>query len=387
MKPLGALISRGEGRNKGAKRRERGDGSLYRRPGTRYWWIAYSVAGKRVPESTGTTNRREAADVLRDRLSKVAAGQVTVQRPSRLTFEDLRAGLVEDYKQRGRRSLDRAERALAHLAEFFAGYRALAITPASVAAYTGERLSAGAARASVHYEVAILKRAVAIAGRQRILPARLDCENVTVENARRGFFEREEFETLRAKLPPELRRVVTFAYVTGWRVQSEVLPLGWSQVDLTAGVVRLEPGTTKSGAGREFPFAAHPELAAVLKAQRASADEIERTTGRPVHFVFHRADGRQIRSFRWAWRSACKAAKLVGRIPHDFRRTAVRNLARAGVPRSVAMELVGHRTEAIYRRYAIVATSDLSDGVARLAGLAEEPRVLPFQRRAQGAGR
>ena len=60
------------------------------------------------------------------------------------------------------------------------------------------------------------------------------------------------------------------------------------------------------------------------------------------------------------------------RIPHDFRRTAVRNLERAGVPRSVAMKLTGHKTESIYRRYAIVYEADLSEGVEKLSALINE---------------
>ena len=66
-------------------------------------------------------------------------------------------------------------------------------------------------------------------------------------------------------------------------------------------------------------------------------------------------------------KTACKAAGAPGRIPHDFRRTAVRNLERAGVPRSVAMKMVGHKTEAIYRRYAIVSDADLQDAAKKLA--------------------
>ena len=82
-------------------------------------------------------------------------------------------------------------------------------------------------------------------------------------------------------------------------------------------------------------------------------------------FVFHR-DGKRIRDFRGAFETACKAAGCPGRIPHDFRRTAVRNLERAGVPRSAAMAMVGHKTEAIYRRYAIVDAGALCDAAAKI---------------------
>ncbi len=80
---------------------------------------------------------------------------------------------------------------------------------------------------------------------------------------------------------------------------------------------------------------------------------------------------------RAEWRSACRRAKLIGKIPHDFRRTAVRNLERAGVPRSVAMKLVGHKTEAIYQRYAITNEQDLREGVSKLARLHEPAENKP----------
>ena len=128
-------------------------------------------------------------------------------------------------------------------------------------------------------------------------------------------------------------------------------------------MVRLEPGTTKNRLGRMFPFT--PELAGLLEAQRARTEAISREIGRIIPSVFHRR-GVMIKSIRGAWRSACRAAGLAGRIPHDFRRTAVRNLERAGVPRSVAMQMVGHKTEAIYRRYAIVSEADLRDAAVRL---------------------
>jgi integrase len=61
-------------------------------------------------------------------------------------------------------------------------------------------------------------------------------------NVRQGFFEQDQFERVLKHLPEDLRPVVTFAFITGWRIKSEVLPLEWHQVDFTGGTVRLEPG-------------------------------------------------------------------------------------------------------------------------------------------------
>ena len=84
--------------------------------------------------------------------------------------------------------------------------------------------------------------------------------------------------------------------------------------------------------------------------------------------MFHR-EGSPIKEFKGAWKSACQKAGCPGLIPHDFRRTAVRNLERAGVSRSVAMKLTGHQTESVYSRYAIVDERDLAEGVKKLAAL------------------
>jgi integrase len=166
-----------------------------------------------------------------------------------------------------------------------------------------------------------------------------------------------------------------FAFLTGWRIKSEILPLKWGvNVDLRAGEVRLEPGTTKNDEGRVFPFSILPELAEMLARQKRRTLAIEKATGRVVPWVFHRG-GDRIKDFRGEWDRATNAAGISRKIPHDFRRTAVRNLERAGVPRSVAMQLVGHKTESIYRRYAIVPKQDLLYGLKRLATYRAELRA------------
>jgi integrase len=119
-------------------------------------------------------------------------------------------------------------------------------------------------------------------------------EMLTERNTRRGFFEREQFEAVRHRLPESARPPATFAYITGWRLKSEILTLQWRQVDFKAGVVRLEPDTTKNREGRMFPMT--PELRAVLEAQRAATTTLERQTKSIVPWVFHWTQG-----FTKAW--------------------------------------------------------------------------------------
>ena len=133
---------------------------------------------------------------------------------------------------------------------------------------------------------------------------------------------------------------------------------------MKACIVRLDVGTTKNERGRVLPFGELQELHAALKEQKRLSQDLSRH-GVICPWVFNR-DGKPIRSFKGAWEVACRAAGCPGRIPHDLRRTAVRNFERAGVPRSIAMQITGHKTESVYRRYDIVDEADLAEGLRRL---------------------
>jgi integrase len=184
------------------------------------------------------------------------------------------------------------------------------------------------------------------------------------DNARKGFFERFQLDAVLTFLSDDLKPVSEAAYITGWRVRSELLTRQWFQIDFEAGWLRIDPGETKNGEGRNFPLT--PELRAVLERQRARTFAVEKATGQIIPWVFHRK-GKPIKDFYAAWRRATLKAGVPDRILHDFRRTAVRNLERAGVPRSDAMAMVGHRTESIYRRYAISDEASLKESGAKLS--------------------
>ena len=364
--------------NEPRKRRARGTGRVYKRKRSRYWYIRWCVNGKRHSRATGTTVREDAERMLRAELTATDRGENPDAR--KLKFEDLIDLLIADRLRRGRRSRPKIK----HLREAFGKARVLRITGASIARFERDRMEAGACRATINNELAALRRMFNLAIEQKMLTR----EQVPVihtpdpKNARTGFFEAADFEAVIKELPDYLRGPMRFGYLTGWRVQSEVLPLQWRQVDFDHGTVRLEPNTTKNDEGRVFPFSNFPALKRLLDAQRDATKRLEKATGRIIPHVFHR-NGQPIWDYRGAWRGALIRAaveerdgvnvvvrpQLAGRLVHDLRRTAVRNLERAGVPRSAAMKLTGHKTESVYRRYAIVAESDLRDAVAKLAQL------------------
>jgi integrase len=347
--------------------RTMGTGGVYHRG--RVYWIRYSFRGRKIRESSGSAKKADAVKLLRRRLAEMATGRLIGPDAEKTTFDDLAAMLLTDYALNGRRSQRRVKIALSHLRAFFGFDHVPDMTSDRVAEYIRSRQETGAAAASIKYELACLRRAFNLAVRadKASLSQKPYIPTVTVDNARKGFFEAADFLAVEKELPDTLRTLARFLYLTGWRA-GEALGLTWAGVDFDAGVIRLEPGVTKNREGREFPFTALPQLAALLVAQRQYTSEVERTKGEIIVAVFHR-NGRPIRSYSRAWRAACRAAGLPNHLVHDLRRTAVRNLERAGVSRSVAMQLTGHKTEAVYRRYAITSARDLAEGVKKLAVL------------------
>ena len=298
----------------------------------------------------------------------------------RLRFEEAAGDLENEYRTNERRSFADLQRRLKlHLTPFFDHRRMAHITTADVRQYTAQRLAAQAASAQVNRELAILKRMFSLAVKDGKLLYRPHIPMLQERNVRTGFFERDEYSALVEHLPDPVRPVATFAYLTGWRIRSEILSLQWRQIDFQAGTVRLDVGTTKNRDGREFPFDVCPELRDLLKQQRAITRAVEQQRGQIVPWVFHR-NGRPIRSFYRSWRAACERAGCPGRIPHDFRRTAVRNLVRAGVPERVAMILTGHKTRSVFERYNIVSGADLRDGVRKLVQAAMVTKAVTIGR-------
>jgi integrase len=365
------------------KSRARGTGSIFKPKGSRFYWVAYMSGGKRRFESSESIRKDDAQKLLTRRLGKVAEGVVVTPQIGRITIGKGLEGVINDLTINGRKSVPETQRVIdLHLLNYFnPDQRMSEITTSHLSAYVKHRKDQGASSASCNNELATVRRAFRLALRAGELASMPHVPMLALNNARRGFFERHELEAILKHMPAYLHPPLWFAYITGWRFHSEVLPLTASQVDLQAGVVRLEPGTTKNKEGRSFYMT--EELRKLLKGQLDSIEALkDEETICP--YVFHRPGGARIRSIRGAWEDAREKAGHPNKLLHDFRRTAVRTLERSGVPRSTAKAMVGHKTDSIYQRYAIVDEQMHREAAAKLdTWNAEQKAKADAERRGQ----
>lgn len=342
-------------------------GMIYKRG--EVFWIKYYSSGKPIRESTGTTKQKEAERFLKDREGRVAMGAPILPKVQRTTVDTLLADLKAHYQTTGQRTLREAETRLTPLIRFFTGRRAGAISGDTLTAYIQHRQANGLSNGTINRELSVLGTAYKLGLEHGKVMRRPVIHLLKEAKPRQGFFEEHQFLAVRKHLPDDLQVAVTIMWLYGWR-RNEVMSLQLSQIDLDAGTLRLEPGTTKNQDGRVVYMS--PELQGLVVVQIQRVRQLSRKLGRvlPHLFVHLRGcyKGQPVHDFRKAWSHACDKVGLVGMLRHDFRRSAVRNMERAGVPRSVAMKISGHKTESIYRRYAIVNESDIQDATRRLLG-------------------
>jgi integrase len=369
--------------------RERGEGGLFHIKGSPNWYI--KVNG--VRRATGTDVKEEALAKLRQWQGRASLG---MHEPNTsLRYEDIRDGLIAKYrigKQNGHSLVTRADGTetiwgLDHLNSFFEGRKVTNITPTLLKRFIKQQLDAQFSPGTVNRQLGLLRR--------MFYQARKEDQSVSIPHfdflaeaePRQGFVEAEDFAKLFAALPERLRTFVLLLYTTGVRT-GEAKQIQWEHVDLDAHEIRLPGSVTKNGKPRTLPLV--DILVERLKAERKDSG--------PVFAVGN---------FIKAWWSACEKAGLgtrtkgkanggygtyQGLIPHDLRRSAVRQMVRLGVSTTVAKAISGHVTDSIFQRYDITSTEDLHKAANRVAANllpvvavgssgSNRPALLPAARR------
>jgi integrase len=238
-------------------------GSIYQRDGRGPWWIAYiGLDGGQHCESSRNRSagikgtHADATRLLNLREGKIAEGIAVTPQTGRLTVEDAVAAVLQDHDVNQRRSKADVERRIKlHIKPYFGAMtRLAAIGTERLREYIADRTKEGASAATCNREMSILRRAFRLAlEAERIIAVPKFPMLDESRNVRQGFFEPADFEKVRAKLTPDAYAdAASFAYISGWRLPSEVLPLTWNQVVMREGLIRINPGTTKGGEGRQY---------------------------------------------------------------------------------------------------------------------------------------
>jgi integrase len=328
----------------------KGQGNVFRRGGI--WHIRYWDGRTQLRESARTKDRKEALDLLQQKLALVSKNGVGAHQA---TINALLNLLIKDYREQDRASLQNVEqRVNKHVRPAFGKLQAKKLTTTHIREYKERRLASGAANATVNRELAWLRRAFNLGALEdpplvtrvpRIVALKED-------NAREGFLEEPKYRELLNALEDSVKPVFVMLYHLGMRT-GELLKVKRDWVDLVEGVIYVNGRVTKNKKPKTVPI--FGDMGSWLEMQLARCQALSPKAKE----LFVWEDGKPIRDFRGSWQTACDSIGLPDLIPHDLRRTAVRNMIRAGVPEKVAMEISGHKTAAMLWRYNIVDTRDI----------------------------
>ncbi len=322
------------------------------------YWVAFYAKGKEYRASAKTESKREAESVLSFYLGQVARNEFRgFDREERsLSLAEILVDFEDNCQERGLSGYDRIRSHLNKVREYFGNMDAAKVDELQVDRYRKHRLAKGIKRATINRETQYLMQALKLAAEKKLLARVPTVKKYTENNARQGFFEVDDFERVVVLLPEDIQDFVHFAYHSGWR-RGEIAQLEWRDVE--DEVIRLRPEISKTREGRVLGLIG--EIGDIITRRRILQSD-------KVPWVFHRTLRGKVRPvgrFDKVWKKACATAGVPGRLVHDFRRSTVRNMTRAGVPEKIAMSITGHKTRAIFDRYNITNEEDIRAGQTR----------------------
>lgn len=329
-----------------------GTGTIYLRGNI--WWVQIWQDGKPINQSSKSTKKADAVKLRNQLLAKKERGELVSGVAEKMLIGELLDDVLRsDIKESTRYIWTKVVEK--NIRPFFGTIRAHRLSTAQMEDYRAKRRAEGRSDSTVNRELSILRTAFNNA-RKRTPPKVVTIPYFPIvqeTNVRKGFLTDQQYAALRDALPDELRPLFITAYLTGIR-KGELLAITWPQVDFESRLITLAQGETKNQEARSVPIIGGDMFNALSDAKRQRDEMWPRS-----EWVFSRR-GDRIRDFRWAWNEACKTAGAGGLNFHDLRRTAVRNMRRAGIPQAIRMKISGHKTTSMEQRYNIVDSEDLA---------------------------
>ena len=352
-------------------RGKRGQGTVYQPKNSRNYWIKFSISGRVYQQSANTESRRQALDTLKAEILKHASGEAVTD--GKVTVDSLYDVLLADYRINGK-TVPWAERTWnIHLKQFFGGMQAKTVGTDTLSRYIESRRKENAANGTINRELSLLQRAFMLGyeSQPRKVAHPLRFHRLAESKPRQGFIEQKQYNALAANCSDLfMRTMLALAYSFGFR-KAELLTLKVSDVNLLAGTLQLRD--SKNGEPRKVSLTGDTRNLLTACCAGKSAEDA----------VFTRGKGKAVSDFRGTWDNVTLAAGVPGLLFHDLRRSAVRNMVRAGIPETVCMKVSGHKTRNVFDRYNITSERDLADAARKIELSYRQAKVADSQQETQ----
>jgi len=295
--------------------------------------MKYYVNGAPKVESTGETEFKKAGRRLDAVLTAVKTGDYLSPQDRKITVAELWEGLLTDYRKNGREEVRQLEiKWELRLKAAFGNLRVMQVTTDRLNAYVLKQQAEGLSNSTINKDMANLKRAFNLGYRctpKKVKEVPVFPGRLKEAPPRKGFVEDGTYNKLAANAGSLW--LLAVAYASGFR-REELLSMKVEQIDLLARTITLHVGETKNDEGRVVKMT--QEVFLLLQAcchGKGPEDRVLTRAGQPIIDI------------RDAWAEMCKKAGVSGIILHDFRRSAIRNMVRRGIPERVAMMISGHK--------------------------------------------
>jgi len=361
-------------------RLKRGEGWIGYRSGCEFLYFAFypSPGAKQKFINTGSHNPEEAyRQLLAARQHTAQGDRLLPQEAARLRYEDLMQLLLDDYREKRRACLYSRKTkdggtewvfgGKDDLDAFFKRIPITSITALKIKEFVQRQRRQGYADPTIRRQLTCLRTAFTLAKQHDLITDDHIPSFVMPTNSppRKGFLDLDQFKKLYDRLPERIRLTVLFIYYTGCR-SGAAKQITWGMVNSDCTEIHAPGEIIKNDEDWEIPLVG--PLQPISDALKAARRKSIQSADTPV-FNF--------KNFSKLWNQTCHELKLGvrngnrynGLHPHDFRRSAARNLIKAGVPEQVAMKITGHKTREIFRRYNIVNNEDVKEALIRVGNV------------------
>jgi len=341
------------------------DGVVYRRGGSKMWWMRYrDVSGIRRLESTNTEDWNEAQHRLRERLqARDNRTLEVVQRGEQLTFKDWTNSFMENYSKppiRTAKTHEANQRAMKHLEATFGSWRLVDVTADNIERYLRSRLKSRARvktkdgfrelgilkATTVHQEFRVLRRALNVAVRKKLLRVN-PCAGVEFPVSVRGLFRPHyvtwsEQRMIEFHAPEYLRNVVRIITETGLRAYKELMSMKKDQLDLDNAVVWIPDSKTPNGVAK---------VPLTLLAAQSFRDQL-RIAGTGLYlFPSEKNQSGHQSTLKTVWHKTLKRAKIPYFRIYDLRSTYATRLSAGGVADEWVTQMLRQGDAKVFKKY------------------------------------